>query len=106
MIFCFAFFFNPILHHLNQVHFQFIIYEVYLGLRHLKGSHPLRSVFFDFVKFIGSYASIVDQFADTFEVQTNKNQQENIFIKFLIYIIKILDESRFYYYVFCFIIII
>ena len=34
---------------------------------------------FDFVKFIGSYSSIVEQFADAFEVQTNKNQQENIF---------------------------
>ncbi len=33
---------------------------------------------FDFVKFIGSYASIVEQFADAFEVQTNRNQQENI----------------------------
>ncbi|MBX7224969.1 MAG: hypothetical protein K1X55_03000 [Chitinophagales bacterium] len=33
---------------------------------------------FDFVKFIGSYASIVEQFADAFEVQTSKNQQENI----------------------------
>jgi hypothetical protein len=33
---------------------------------------------FDFVKFIGSYASIVEQFADAFEVQTNKNQQESI----------------------------
>ena len=33
---------------------------------------------FDFVKFIGSYSSIVEQFADAFEVQTNKNQQENI----------------------------
>lgn len=33
---------------------------------------------YDFVKIIGSYASIVEQFADTFEVQTNKNQQENI----------------------------
>ena len=33
---------------------------------------------FDFVKFIGSYASIVEQFADAFEVQINKNQQENI----------------------------
>jgi len=33
---------------------------------------------FDFVKFIGSYTSIVEQFADTFEVQTIKNQQENI----------------------------
>lgn len=33
---------------------------------------------FDFVKFIGSYASIVEQFADAFGVQTNKNQQENI----------------------------
>lgn len=33
---------------------------------------------FDFVKFIGSYTSIVEQFAYTFEVQTHKNQQENI----------------------------
>ena len=33
---------------------------------------------FDFVKFIGSYSSIVEQFADTFEISTNKNQQENI----------------------------
>ncbi len=32
----------------------------------------------DFVKLIGSYTSIVEQFADAFEVQTNKNQQENI----------------------------
>ena len=32
----------------------------------------------DFIKFIGSYTSIVDQFADTFEVQTNKNREENI----------------------------
>jgi ribosomal protein S15P/S13E len=33
---------------------------------------------FDFVKIIGSYSSIVDQFAGAFEVQSNKNQQENI----------------------------
>jgi len=33
---------------------------------------------FDFVKIIGSYTSFVEQFADAFEVQTNKNQQENI----------------------------
>jgi ribosomal protein S15P/S13E len=33
---------------------------------------------FDFVKFIGSYASIIEQFAEVFEVQTNKNLQENI----------------------------
>ncbi len=33
---------------------------------------------FDFIKLIGSYTSIVEQFADAFEVQTNKNQQENI----------------------------
>lgn len=32
----------------------------------------------DFVKIVGSYASIVEQFADAFEVQTNKHQQENI----------------------------
>jgi len=32
----------------------------------------------DFVKIIGSYASIIEQFADTFDVQTNKNNQENI----------------------------
>jgi ribosomal protein S15P/S13E len=34
---------------------------------------------FDFVKIIGSYTSIVEQFSDTFEVQTNTNKQENIF---------------------------
>ena len=34
---------------------------------------------FDFVKIIGSYTSIVEQFADAFEVQVKKNQQENIF---------------------------
>lgn len=33
---------------------------------------------FDFVKIIGSYSSIVEQFVDAFEVQTTKNQQENI----------------------------
>ena len=33
---------------------------------------------YDFVKIVGSYASIVEQFADAFEVQTNKHQQENI----------------------------
>lgn len=33
---------------------------------------------YDFVKIIGSYTSIVDQFADAFEVKMNKNQQENI----------------------------
>ena len=33
---------------------------------------------FDFIKFIGSYSSIVEQFSDTFGVQTNKYQQENI----------------------------
>lgn len=33
---------------------------------------------YDFVKIVGSYASIVEQFADIFEVQTNKDQQENI----------------------------
>lgn len=33
---------------------------------------------FDFVKIIGSYSSIIEQFEDAFEVQTNKNQQENI----------------------------
>lgn len=32
----------------------------------------------DFVKMIGSYTSVVEQFADTFEVITNKNKQENI----------------------------
>lgn len=29
-------------------------------------------------KIVGSYASIVEQFADAFEIQTKKNQQENI----------------------------
>ena len=33
---------------------------------------------YDFVKIVGSYASIVEQFEDAFNVQTNKNQQENI----------------------------
>ena len=32
----------------------------------------------DFVKIVGSYTSIVEQFADTFEVSTNKNKIENI----------------------------
>lgn len=32
----------------------------------------------DIVKIVGSYTSIVDQFADTFEVTTNKNKHENI----------------------------
>ena len=32
----------------------------------------------DFVKIIGSYTSIVEQFADTFAVNTNKNKHENI----------------------------
>ncbi len=34
---------------------------------------------FDFVKIIGSYSSVVEQFADVFEVKATKNQQENIF---------------------------
>jgi ribosomal protein S15P/S13E len=33
---------------------------------------------FDFVKLIGSYSSIIEQFADTFEISTTKDQQENI----------------------------
>lgn len=33
---------------------------------------------FDFVKLIGSYSSIVEELADTFDVQITKNQQENI----------------------------
>ena len=32
----------------------------------------------DFVKIVGSYTSIVEKFADTFEVNTNKNKHENI----------------------------
>lgn len=36
---------------------------------------------YDFVKIVGSYASIVEQFADAFEVKTNKNQQENILLE-------------------------
>lgn len=32
----------------------------------------------DFVKIVGAYTSIVEQFADTFEVTTNKNKHENI----------------------------
>jgi ribosomal protein S15P/S13E len=34
---------------------------------------------YDFVKIVGSYASIIEQFADAFEVQKIKNQQEIIF---------------------------
>ncbi|MES2478292.1 MAG: hypothetical protein V4561_04350 [Bacteroidota bacterium] len=33
---------------------------------------------FDFVKIIGSYTSIVEQFADSFEVETSKNEQDFI----------------------------
>jgi len=33
---------------------------------------------FEFVKIIGSYASMVDHFADIFEIQTNTYKQENI----------------------------
>jgi len=32
----------------------------------------------DFIKIIGSYASLIEQFADIFEVNTNKNKNENI----------------------------
>lgn len=32
----------------------------------------------DFVKIVGSYTSIIEQFADTFEVTANKNKHENI----------------------------
>lgn len=32
----------------------------------------------DFVKIVGSYTSVVEQFADIFEVSTNKNKHENI----------------------------
>jgi ribosomal protein S15P/S13E len=32
----------------------------------------------DFIKIVGSYTSIVEQFADTFEVTTTKNKHENI----------------------------
>ena len=32
----------------------------------------------EFVKIIGSYTSIVEKFADTFEVKTNINKHENI----------------------------
>lgn len=34
---------------------------------------------YDFVKIIGSYSSIIRQFEELFEIQTNQNQQENIF---------------------------
>jgi len=33
---------------------------------------------FDFIKVVGSYTSIVDHFADTFEITTPKNKHENI----------------------------
>lgn len=32
----------------------------------------------DFIKIVGSYTSIVEQFADIFEITTNKNKHENI----------------------------
>ena len=32
----------------------------------------------DFVKIVGSYTSIIEQFGDTFDVTTNKNKHENI----------------------------
>jgi hypothetical protein len=32
----------------------------------------------EFIKIVGSYTSIVEQFADTFKVSTNKNKHENI----------------------------
>jgi ribosomal protein S15P/S13E len=34
---------------------------------------------YDFIKIVGSYVSIIEHFADAFEVQSIKNQQENIF---------------------------
>lgn len=33
---------------------------------------------YDFIKIVGSYSSIVERFADFFEVQANKNEQESI----------------------------
>ncbi|MDP2089503.1 MAG: hypothetical protein Q8J84_08900 [Flavobacteriaceae bacterium] len=48
------------------------------GIKRYFDPNFLASPKFDFVKIIGSYSSIVEQFADAFEVQTNKNQQENI----------------------------
>ena len=33
---------------------------------------------YDFIKIVGSYSSIIEKFADDFEVNINKNQQENI----------------------------
>jgi hypothetical protein len=50
----------------------------------------------DFVKLLALTTSIVEQFADAFEVQTNKNQQENIFQKYLIDIIRLERRIRFY----------
>jgi hypothetical protein len=32
----------------------------------------------EFIKFVGSYSSIIEQFADEFDVKTTKNQHENI----------------------------
>jgi ribosomal protein S15P/S13E len=49
---------------------------------------------FDFVKIIGSYSSIVEQFADTFEVQTSTNKQENIFSEIFNRYHSIGDENK------------
>lgn len=49
------------------------------GTRRYFEPNFLENTDFDFVKIIGSYNSILDQFIDTFEVQSIKNQQEFIF---------------------------
>ena len=48
------------------------------GIKRYFNPNFITNLKFDFVKIIGSYISIVEQFAEIFEVQANKNQQENI----------------------------
>jgi len=49
------------------------------GTKRYFNSNFIENPKFDFVKIIGSYSSIIEQFEDAFEVQTHKNLQENIF---------------------------
>ena len=48
------------------------------GVKKIFDPNFLSNPNFDFIKLIGSYSSIIEEFSDAFEVKTNKNQQENI----------------------------
>ncbi|KOY84528.1 hypothetical protein AD998_20250 [bacterium 336/3] len=48
------------------------------GIKRYFEPNFLAELEYDFVKIVGSYSSIIDQFADIFEVQTQNNLQENI----------------------------